>query len=265
MGPLSRRSILIAPLAAQAASPLRLPLRSRVESPANSGKWTVSETTATLDPARTAVVVCDMWDRHWCRGATERVNAMVPRMNHTLVALRSHGVLIIHAPSDTMEFYKDAPQRRAILDLPRVEAPPLKALPDPPLPIDDSGGGCDTPGDTTHKAWTRQHPGLAIMPADYISDRGEEIYSALRARRAERLIVMGVHTNMCILNRTFAIKRMTRWGVPCVLVRDLTDAMYNPADRPYVSHEQGTQLVIEHIEKHWCPTTTSEAILRATA
>ena len=38
-----------------------------------------------------------------------------------------------------------------------------------------------------------------------------------------------MHTNMCILDRTFSIKQMVRWGVDIALVRDLTDAMYNPA------------------------------------
>jgi hypothetical protein len=42
-------------------------------------------------------------------------------------------------------------------------------------------------------------------------------------------------------------------GVRCNLVRDLTDAMYNPARRPFVSHDHGTELVIEHIEKYWRP------------
>jgi len=74
---------------------------------------------------------------------------------------------------------------------------------------------------------------------------------------------MGVHTNMCVLNRAFAIKKMTSLGFRCILVRDLTDAMYNPQDAPHVSHDAGTQLVIEYIEKFWSPTTTSAALLRA--
>ena len=45
------------------------------------------------------------------------------------------------------------------------------------------------------------------------------------------------------------------------LVRDLTDAMYNPAMRPYVSHRDGTRLVVEYIEKFWCPTVLSRDLL----
>jgi hypothetical protein len=74
-----------------------------------------------------------------------------------------------------------------------------------------------------------------------------------------------VHTNMCVLNRSFAIKRMTALGIRCILVRDLTDAMYNPEDAPHVSHDAGTQLVIEYIEKYWAPTTTRDELLRAFA
>jgi hypothetical protein len=74
---------------------------------------------------------------------------------------------------------------------------------------------------------------------------------------------MGVHANFCILNRSFAIKQMTKWGMRCVLVRDLTDAMYNPEDRPKVSHERGTELVIEYIESYWAPTITSSQLLAA--
>jgi len=68
---------------------------------------------------------------------------------------------------------------------------------------------------------------------------------------------------MCILNRKFAIKQMTEWGIRCILVRDLTDAMYNPRKPPYVSHSAGTELVIQHIEKYWCPTVLSADLMRA--
>ncbi len=66
---------------------------------------------------------------------------------------------------------------------------------------------------------------------------------------------------MCILKRSFAIKQMVRWGINVALVRDLTDALYNPAMRPYVSHTEGTRLVIEYIEKFWCPSVESTQLI----
>jgi hypothetical protein len=55
---------------------------------------------------------------------------------------------------------------------------------------------------------------------------------------------MGVHTNMCVLGRPFGIRAMVKLGRKVVLVRDLTDAMYDPRQPPYVSHARGTELVI---------------------
>jgi hypothetical protein len=71
---------------------------------------------------------------------------------------------------------------------------------------------------------------------------------------------MGVHTNMCVLGRSFGIRQMTRLGFNTLLVRDLTDTMYNPRRRPMVTHEQGTELVVRHVERYWCPTTLSAAL-----
>ena len=237
-------------------------LRSRVEAFKGTDEWREVRLQQSLPVEKTAVLICDMWNKHWCRGATERVGGLVTRMAPFLEAARKRGIQIIHAPSETMDFYKDAPQRKRILAVGLVDPPPPLILPDPPLPIDDKGGGCDTQ-DQFYKAWTREHPGLRIAEADVISDNGAEIYSFLRERGIQNLLVMGVHANMCILNRSFAIKKMTSWGIRSILVRDLTDAMYSPQDRPFVSHEQGTQLVIEFIEKYWAPTTTSADLLRA--
>jgi hypothetical protein len=162
-----------------------------------------------------------------------------------------------------MDFYKDYPQRRVMQRLTPAATPTSLGLSSPELPIDDSDGGCDTPGYREHQAWTRENALLSIKANDVISDNGEEIYSLLKQKGIKNLFVMGVHANMCILNRTFAIKQMTNWGITCVLVRDLTDAMYNPRSRPYVSHAEGTELVIEYIEKYWCPTTLSGDLVDA--
>jgi hypothetical protein len=115
------------------------------------------------------------------------------------------------------------------------------------------------------RVWSRENPLISITADDLISDSGPEIYSALRSYRIDTLLFAGVHTNICILKRTFGIRQMTRWGIHCVLIRDLTDAMYNPSRPPYVSHSRGTELVVEHIEKYWAPTVTSDELVRALA
>ncbi|MHB8520451.1 MAG: isochorismatase family protein [Limisphaerales bacterium] len=240
---------------------LTLRLRSRAETAPGSGRWNELTRVEEVPVAETAIVICDMWDQHWCQGAATRCAALAKRMDPVLQAARDKGVQIIHCPSETMAFYLDTPQRRRMQRAPRVEPPKPIDRPDPPLPIDDSDGGCDSAEKPWYMAWTREHPAIGIGEFDGVSDNGAEVYNFLRQRGIRHLIIMGVHTNMCVLNRPFAIKQMTRWGLHCILARDLTDAMYNPQMPPHVSHEQGVELVVQHIEKYWAPTVLSRDLV----
>ena len=195
--------------------------------------WQEEIVAHTIQAGRTAIIICDMWDRHWSRGAAERVDAMAPRMNGVLKAARNKGALIIHAPSDTLSFYEDAPARRRMLALDPKRPPQELELPVPPLPIDDSDGGSDTGELEVHYPWTRQHAAIEIDDEhDLISDNGLEVYAALDHYGIEQAIIMGVHTNMCVLNRSFAIKQLVRWNVPVVLVHE--------SDRRYVQPGHAT-------------------------
>jgi nicotinamidase-related amidase len=214
-------------------------------------------------PTETALVLCDVWDDHWCRGAVERLDAMLPRMNGVVQAARDAGIQIVHAPSETMEFYAASPARQRMSAVRQVEPPVPLDRPDVPLPLDTSKGSSDTGETSWHKAWSRQHPAIDVdQQQDGISDDGREVYSFFQQQGIRHMLLMGVHTNMCILNRSFAIKQMIRWGVEVALIRDLTDAMYDPASSPYVSHDEGTRLVVGYIEKFWCPTIDSRDLMR---
>lgn len=221
------------------------------------------------DARRTAVVICDMWDRHWCRGATARVAEMAPRMNQVLAALRERGALIVHCPSDTMGFYQDHPGRRLAQSAPAVDLEAIRRqhtarVPkdEPPLPIDDSDGGCDDEPRCQYPPfpWTRQIATLEIQPGDAITD-SVEAFHLMRQRGIANVIVLGVHQNMCVLGRPFAIREMVRLGQNVVLMRDLTDSMYNSRRKPWVDHFTGNDLVCWHIEKYGCPTITSDQVL----
>jgi nicotinamidase-related amidase len=241
---------------------LHLNLRTRVQPFKGSDVWDEVTVRKQFPARETAIILCDVWDKHWCHNASMRCEALAKKMEPLLATAREQGVLIIHAPSECMDFYKDTPQRKRILAAPRMEPPRPRTVIDAPLPIDDKEGGCDDEKPSKpYRAWTRQHPAITIGEEDVISDNGRDVYSFLQQRGIKNLLVMGVHTNMCILNRTFAIKQMTRWGVNGVLVRDLTDSMYDPRKAPFVSHEQGTELVVQHIEKYWCPSVLSSDLL----
>ena len=247
---------------------LDLPARQRVETKPGSQDWAPVEKEIRWVADQTAIVVCDMWDQHWCPSATARVGEMAPRMNEVLKAARAKGVFIIHCPSDTLDFYQGHPGRLLAQSAPKVQtAIPLQgwcnldSAKEAPLPIDDRDGGCDGCATCEQKrAWSRQIAALEIMPGDAITDSAEAYY-LMRQRGITNVIVMGVHANMCVLGRPFSIRQMRNQGQNVVLMRDLTDAMYNSYAAPYVNHFRGTELVVEHIEKYWCPSITSAAFL----
>ena len=247
---------------------LTLHLRSRIETAKDSGQYHAVSKTVNWDPKETAAVICDMWDKHWCAGATRRVAEMAPRMNELADELRKKGVLIIHAPSNTMRRYGKTPQRKLAQDAPKIETKVelkrwcgLDKDREPPLPIDDSDGGCDCrPRCKNYRAWKKQIDVIEIKEGDAITDKAEA-FNLMKKRGIKNVIVMGVHTNMCVLGRPFSIRQMVYQGQNVALVRDMTDTMYNPRRRPFVSHFTGTDLVIEHVEKFWCPTFTSADLL----
>ena len=266
---LSSVCIVLVLFQAAFAEPLKLQLRRQQETEPKSGRYQPVTRAAAWEPRETAIVVCDMWDSHTCPNAAQRVAQMAPRMNEVLKAARARGVLIIHCPSNTMAFYKDHPGRKLAQQAPKVEtARPLlnwcylDKEREPALPIDDSDP-CDC--ERTWKKgdrypWTRQIATLEIHDGDAITDSAEAYY-LMRQRGVKNLIVMGVHTNMCVLGRPFSIRQMVYQGMNVALMRDMTDTMYNPKAAPYVNHYKGTELIIEHIEKYVCPTITSDQII----
>ena len=207
------------------ADTLTLHTRSRVPVAGDTNEWQAIEQTAAWDARHSAIVICDMWDQHWCADATERVGEMAPRMNEVVKAARAKGVFIIHCPSDTLKFYEDYPGRKLAQSAPKVETKvPLKGWcslvggKESPLPIDDSDEGCDGCTDCKpHRAWSRQHPAIEIVDGDAITDSAEAYY-LMRQRGITNVIVMGVHANMCVLGRPFSIRQMVAQGQNVLLM-----------------------------------------------
>lgn len=266
------------------AASFDLSLRSRVETEGGSGLYQTVHKRETWKPAETAVIVCDVWDSHHCLNAVRRVKEMAPRMNELLKLARGRGALIIHAPSDCMAHYERHPARLRAKAAPRAANLPagvgqwcnrIPAEEKGKYPIDQSDGGEDdapeehaewreslrTQGRNPKAPWKSQIDVLEIHDQDAVSDRGEEVWNLLEHRGIRHVLVLGVHTNMCVLGRPFGLRQLAKNGRQAVLVRDMTDTMYNPQRPPRVSHFSGTDLIVEHIEKFVCPTVTSDQLL----
>ncbi len=250
------------------ADTLHLNFRKQVETQPESGRYHTITESGKWDASKTAVVICDMWDDHYCRNAARRVSEMAPRMNRTIAQARKQGALIIHCPSGCMDKYAKTPQRRLAQNAPKVDAPIelqnwcyLDPASEPPMPV-ATDQPCDDEGKLRDRVrfYSEQIETLDIAEDDAITDSAEAYY-LMKEKGIENVIIMGVHTNMCVLGRPFGIRQLVRAGQNVVLMRDMTDTMYNPREEPFVNHFTGNDLVFSHIERHWCPTITSADIL----
>ncbi len=264
---------------------LELDLRYQQPTAANAARFHRLRRAESWQPERTAVIVCDMWDAHHCLNAVRRVNELAPRIDQFTRRLRELGVTIVHAPSSCMNAYSSHPARLRALATPPAATLPAEIdswcdrIPSEEAaayPLDQADGGEDDDLDE-HQAWAesleaagrnprapwiRQCEAIAIdEKRDFISDDGSEIWSILEQHQLENVILVGVHTNMCVLGRPFGLRRLSAAGKNVVLARDLTDTMYNPQAWPYANHFTGTDLIVDHIERYVCPTISSQQVL----
>ena len=242
---------------------IRISLQKRVPSDLDAGSFIIVSNIEEWTPTETAIIICDMWDRHWCPDATARVAELAPSMNSVLSLARDKGVLIVHAPSDCMDYYKDYPGRKAAK---RYKNKRIAALANGDLlpsekdavwPVDQSDEGCENGEARPHKVWTKQIDALTIKDEDLISDSGAEVGAYFKKKGIKNVILMGVHTNMCIISRSFGLRAMKKMGFNVVLMRDMTDLMYNHEMSPYVNHFSGLDLMVEYIETYVCPSVVS--------
>lgn len=244
-------------------------LKSIIELADGTFKQTITK--ETWDLSKTAVIICDMWDKHHCKVATRRVAELAPRVQQVVAQLRSEGAHVVHCPSETMDFYRNYPQRKRAIRAPKVRG--IKKLIKKAqraghclrLPIKDKDGSCDSSSCNSRYSpdkisWTRQIPTIKIHDEDGIGD-GPEVYYLLKQWGIENVIILGVHANKCILKRPFGIVMLSTLGMNVVFMKDLSDTMYNPENKPYVDHFVGNDLLSWYIELFWCPTLTSDHIL----
>ena len=158
-----------------------LKLFTRAREKTDDGQFKPVYKTVELDPQKTAIIVCDMWDTICNETAARRVAELAPRLNEVLVEARKRGVLIIHSPSGNVDFYKDTPARKRCAEAPKVTTKvPLKwnyLNPDrePPMPVETPNGGWEGPR-TKGRPQTRQHAAIEIHDVDGIGSTADVYY-----------------------------------------------------------------------------------------
>ncbi|MGE3311160.1 MAG: NPCBM/NEW2 domain-containing protein [Limisphaerales bacterium] len=206
-----------------------------------------------VESSRVGVIAVDVWNFHWCKTATMRVDAFVPRMNRALEAARELGMTVMLCPSDVVDNYVGYPQRETVLAMPTIEVPKVMEVTCPPVP--DAGGcACGRERCAVNYGWDGMHPALRIGDGDLMPDTQDEVYTICRKRDLTHLIYVGFHTQVCLLGKPMGLRAMKSAGLKCVLARDMTDAHpgYDP-EREFTP-DLNTRQVVEHFEKHLAPT-----------
>ena len=206
-----------------------------------------------VDADKVGVIAVDVWNYHWCKTATMRVDAFVPRINKALSAARSLGMTVMLCPSDVVDNYVGFPQRERVLALSTMAVPNIMDVTCPPVP--DAGGcACGRERCGGNYGWDGMHPGLEIGEDDWMPDTQAEVFTICEQRQITHLIYVGFHTQVCLLGKPMGLRAMKSAGLHCVLARDMTDAHpgYDPA-RDFTP-DLNTEQVVEHFEKHLAPT-----------
>jgi hypothetical protein len=208
-----------------------------------------------------AVIVFDMWDKHWNSEVNIRNVSLALKIDNFLTQFRSKDRIVIHSPSYCMKYYSTHPSRQRILSLPRIKQPKhiiqqghkkLKYLPftyhDPP--------------NVTYP-WKSQTSLINIDPKyDYISDNQMEVVNLLKTFDTHTIYYIGVHSNACILDKgNCSIINMLNMGFKTILISDLTDCIWDERYQSIISNwALANHLIITFYKKHICDVIQSKLL-----
>lgn len=209
------------------------------------------------DPKKIAVLVIGLWDSHNCQVAANILDELSPKADVFLKKCRTNGSHIIFGSSSLTK----NPEYKQLGKNIRVPFQNFKdyGITIPPLPFDDSDGGIVANNPNFNREDVNMHPAIEISNNDCMSGNSKEIMNYLVYNHVELLLVVGVHLNMCVLDRPYAIKNLIRYGMKVALVKDLTDIMYS-GKLESLTREEMTNRMIEWVEEYVCPTTTTDDV-----
>uniref|UniRef100_A0A7S3DAC2 Isochorismatase-like domain-containing protein n=1 Tax=Palpitomonas bilix TaxID=652834 RepID=A0A7S3DAC2_9EUKA len=181
-----------------------------------------------------ALIVIDLWDKHWCTEGKRTMESLVCRMKDFLPQMRECGVPIVFSPGpELMNRYAGHSARLLAKKAPDVpglkESNKDKRTDWPAMPTKswytDRDGGCSKL-DPRQEVWTRIHPSIEIKDGDFIAVESKELQRILKWTGKKGFIYSGVHTNICIaVSRTYSLLRLADVGVETAIMLDMTDSL----------------------------------------
>ena len=225
-------------------------------------KLRINDKTTAQDfyPNRTAIIIIDVWDDHWCKYYKELNDKLAPKIGAFVEKARQAGMTIIHAPCSSrkkvstlpeykihscMPYYSDHQARKNALSSPRrpnqTQPPRLADRCQRPNDIFFKGVKhsrkdkfctcvpfCDR---SWPRPWNRQHDAISVSNKDYVSDNLKEIEYILYDEQIHRIFCVGGALNACLIDRPISMHAVYK-NIYSNFIRDLT-ASHLPRDEVF--------------------------------
>lgn len=216
--------------------------------------------------SQAAIVLVDVWTRHYLREPEERANKVIEeRIVPLLDECRHAGFQLIHAPAP--EHAIDHPKRIKLLS--EAELKPKPSAPWPPEAFRNKTGLYAKYARPTEprqpeldelRAKLTLHPLVQPEQNDIVVVNGEELHRFCQQQGILFLFFLGFNTNACILMRDYGTHEMSKRGYEVIIIRDCTTGMESFESQATLAQTNGAILFLEMFGKY---SLTSEDIRSA--
>lgn len=208
---------------------------------------------ATLDwklpLSQTALVLVDVWQRHYLKDTEARTEAVIEKnLLPLLAACRSAGMKTIHAPSASV-----AKTHSNWMNLVGPSGMPAGEADWPPRQFQTLTGQYAVykrpfeprEEERQNLPALRFHSKVQPVGSEPVVASGEELHRYCKKEGILFLLFAGFNTNACILSRDYGTIQMSNRGYQVVLVRDCTTGMESAETQPTLAQTQGAILLLE--------------------
>ena len=198
--------------------------------------------------SQTALVLVDVWDRHYLKDTEARAEVIIKEKLAPLVdTCRKAGLQIIHAPSPELAREESRWVKIPIQNLQKLDDwPPYefrsksgayKAYAKPFEPREEEVA--------KHVACLKLHPLMQPEGNDVVIATGDELHQYCKQKGIMFLFYAGFNTNACILLRDYGTLRMSERGYDAIIIRDCGTGMESFETQAGLWQTRGTILFLE--------------------
>lgn len=208
---------------------------------------------ATLDwsipLAQTALVLVDVWQRHYLKDTEERGEMVIQEnLIPLLEECRQSGLQVIHAPSPGVA--KQHPNWLRLVDEAEMAGKPKDWPPEAFRQLKGPYQAYARPHEPREAE--RQnlpeltfHPDIQPIAKEPVVATGEELHRYCKSRGILFLFFAGFNTNACILSRDYGTLQMSNRGYQVLLIRDCTTGMESAQTQATLGQTQNAILLLE--------------------